>query len=131
MTVKDSPPPAFNEIAGVEFVPIPAWNQPQPQSVNTILGALGGGGNQKINYPKDGDDCPVLEGYVPPVNRNGETAVDDRLLALDKVARLHLIDSQPDMSPFARNVDPRDNDNAPDEWSTDPDKKSVAPATKK
>ena len=128
MTVKDSPPPAFNDVAGVEYVPVPAWNQPQPQSMNAILGALGGGGNQPINYPKDGDDCPVLEGYVPPGNRNGKSALDDKLLAQDKVARLHLVDSQPDLSPFARNVDPRDNDNAPDEW---PDKKAVTHSTKK
>ena len=32
MTVKNSPDPAFDEVAGVEYVPVPAWNQPQPQT---------------------------------------------------------------------------------------------------
>lgn len=127
MTVKDSPAPSYNESAGVEYVPVPAWNQPQPQTPNMIIAALGGGGNADVAQPKSGDEVAPLEGYVPPVNRNGKTAVEDRLLAQDKVARLHLVDSAPDVTPFAGTIDPRDNDNAPDEW---PDKK-VAPAAKK
>ena len=115
----------------VEYVPVPAWNQPQPQTPNMILAALGGGANEPVAQPKDGDKSPKLEGYVPPVNRNGDNMVEDRLLGLDKVARLHLVDNDPDGRPFVRNVDPRDNDNAPDEWPTDPNKKSVAPAAKK
>lgn len=125
MTVKDSPLPSYNNIAGTEYVPVPAWNQPQPQSVNTILGSLGGGGNQPINYPVDGDNSPSFEGYVPPGNRNGSSPGEDPLLAQDKVARLHLIDSEPDLRPFTWNVDPRDNDNAPDT------RFAVAPPAKK
>ena len=53
MTVKNSPDPAFDEVAGVEYVPVPAWNQPQPQTANMIVAALGGGGNEAIAQPKE------------------------------------------------------------------------------
>jgi len=129
---KDSAPPPFESVAGVEYVPVPAWNQPQPQTPNMIVAALGGGGNADVHLPKAGDDVPLLEGYVPPVNRMGDSAVEDRLLAQDKVARLHLVDTEPSVSPFVNNLDPRDNDNAPDEWTEHKaDSKPVASTAKK
>jgi hypothetical protein len=122
MTTKDSPPPAFNEVAGVQFSPVPAWNQPQPQTANMIIAALGG----KADLPKSGDNVPRLEGYIPPGNRNGDSALEDRLLAQDKVARLHLKDTEPELGPFANTLDPRDNRDAPDEYADKNDKTGVA-----
>ena len=130
---KDSAPPPFESVAGVEYVPVPAWNQPQPQTPNMIVAALGGGGNADVHLPKAGDEVPLLEGYVPPVNRMGDSAIEDRLLAQVKVARLHLVDTEPSVSPFVNNLDPRDNDNAPDEWTEHKaaDSKPVASTAKK
>lgn len=113
MTTKDAPPPHFSDLAGVQYSPVPAWNQPQPQTPNMILASLGG----IVTPEENGDVVQRLEGYIPPTNRNGSSAVDDQLIARDKAARLQMKDTEPELGPFPRVVDPRDNDNAPDEWS--------------
>lgn len=119
MTTKDAPPQSYSDLEGVQYSPVPAWNQPQPQTENMILAALGG----SIELHKSGDEVPRLEGYIPPSNRQGDDALDDPLLARDKAARYQLKDTQGELGPFPNVVDPRDNDHAPDQW---PSKKTVA-----
>lgn len=111
---KDAPVGDLPEVQSAEYVPVPANNQPAPLTPNLILQGLGG-----LVEPvegKDGDTSPRLEGYVPPSNRNGK---DDRALVTDKAFKLHKIDTEGELGLFPRVVDPRDNDDAPDEWSSD------------
>ena len=106
-------------VENAEFVPVPAGNQPQPQTVNLILASLGG----QYSQEKNGDVAPRLEGYVPPSNRNGS---DDVALRTDKAFRLHAIDTEGELGNFPRVEDPRDNDKAPDEWPASQKSESVA-----
>lgn len=109
MTATKDSLPDFHSVENVEYVPVPAMNQAQPQSVNNILQALGG----VYTLPKDGDKVSEIEGWVPPGNRDGE---NDPVLARDKAYRLHKIDTTSEEGIFPRIVDPRDNNDAPDEW---------------
>jgi hypothetical protein len=108
VTTKDSLPDV-KDVTSAEYVPVPAGNQPQPLSVNVILSGLGG----QYTPEKDGDKVVPLQGYVPEGNRDG---VDDKALVRDKAFRLHQIDTEGELGNYPRIVDPRDNDDAPDEW---------------
>jgi len=108
--VKKDELPDFQAVSDARYVPVPAGNQSQPLTANLIVAALGGAYEPDT---KDGDTVPRPEGYVPPGNRNGD---DDPVLVRDKAYRLHAIDTEGELGNFPRVLDPRDNDNAPDEW---------------
>lgn len=113
----------------VDFVPVQGASQAQPQTVNIIVGSLGG----QYTQPKDGDKVSKQEGWVPPSNRDGDTFKEDPWLGKHKVAVLNALDSQGDLSEFPRVLDPRDNDKADDTWEGNPgtdDKQRQAQITK-
>lgn len=112
---KDAPVGDLPEVQSAEYVPVPANNQPQSLTVNAILQGLGG----LVETVKGGDEAVKLEGWVPPSNRNGK---DDAALVKDKAFKLHKIDTEDELGLFPRIVDPRDNKDAPDEWSESPKK---------
>lgn len=116
-----------DEAVDVKFVPVPGANQNQALTANVIVAALGG----VFTPDKDGDKVVPQEGWVPPSNRDGETAKEDRWLGKDKVARLAAIAAENDLGNFPRILDPRDNDKAPDTWEEHtPDDKAVEESKK-
>ena len=111
---------AVDKSMSVEYVPVNDYGTAPRVPASTILRGLGVSdeniGKEILKDREPGAKPPVWEGWVPDSNRNGETAKEDPELGKLKVGALDLLDNVQDESISAHSLDPRDNDNAPDEW---------------
>jgi len=102
-----------NPDESVEYVPVADYGTGYRATEDEILKSMGSRSDGKDTKGSE-EQVEEWEGYVPPSNRDGDTAQEDSQLGLVKQELLRAHDAVTENSSMSGSVDPRDNPNAPD-----------------